>query len=80
MVRNFEEFWGSSRRKGLFLIPRGMKKAYSPLPYSSSNINSDSSFSPFLEEDNFMRNWEATEIISVKNAWVWVSMVSYLRK
>jgi hypothetical protein len=36
----------------------GMKKAYSPFPHSPRNKNSDSSFSPFLEEDNFMRNWE----------------------
>jgi hypothetical protein len=58
MVRNFGEFWGNSRRKGLFLIPRGMKNAYSPFPHSPRNRYSDSSFSPFLEEDNFMRNWE----------------------
>ena len=36
----------------------GMKKAYSSFPHSPRNRNSDSSFSPFLEEDNFMRNWE----------------------
>ena len=36
----------------------GMKKAHSPFPHSSRNRNRDSSFSPFLEEDNFMRNWE----------------------
>ena len=36
----------------------GMKKAYSPFPHSPRNRNSDSSFSPFLEEENFMRNWE----------------------
>ena len=27
-------------------------------PHSPGNRNSDSSFSPFLKEDNFMRNWE----------------------
>jgi hypothetical protein len=53
MLRNFGEFWGSSRRKGLFLIPRGMKKAYSPFSHSLRNRNSGSSFSLFLEEDNW---------------------------
>jgi hypothetical protein len=64
MVRKFGEFWGSSRRKGLFLISRGMKKSYSPFPHSPRNRNSDFSFSPFLEEDNFMRNWELYSQIS----------------
>jgi hypothetical protein len=41
-------------RKGLFLISWGMKKMYSSVPYSSRNRKSDSSFSPFLIEENLL--------------------------
>ena len=43
-----------------------MKKAYSPFPHSPRNRNSDSSLSPFLEEENFMRNWAAQDTKKTK--------------
>ena len=51
MVKNFGGFWGSSRRKGLFLIPWGMKSLIPHIPHSLRTSKSDS-----LEELLFLED------------------------